>query len=97
MITTNKVTSTSDLSVIKKYIKNINVTDSNDIISPRLSKSKSYLRILGILYFIEDMNIPITLDIIKKMLQSTYIFNDVILASRPCIIKAFLRSDIAII
>ena len=68
MITTNKVISTSDLSIIEKYINNINVTDLNDVMSPRLSKSKSYLKILGILYFIEDINILITLDIIKKVL-----------------------------
>ena len=36
-ITTNKVISTSDLSIIEKYIKNINVVDSNNVLSLRLS------------------------------------------------------------
>ena len=36
MIITNKVTSTLNYNSIKKYIKNIDAVDSNDIISPRL-------------------------------------------------------------
>ena len=33
-ITTNKVTSLSDLSVIKKYIKNVDVINSDDVMLP---------------------------------------------------------------
>jgi len=65
--------------------------------SPRFSQSKSYLKILGIPYFIEDTNLSITSDIIESVIQSTYIFNDTILASYPWIIKAFPKSDIAVI
>jgi len=36
-ITTNKVAATSDLNIVKKYIKNLNNVDFNDIISLRLS------------------------------------------------------------
>ena len=36
MITTNKVASTSDLNTIENYIKNTDVVDLNDIMSPRL-------------------------------------------------------------
>jgi len=36
MITTNKVVSTSDLNTIENYIKNTDVVDLNDIMSPRL-------------------------------------------------------------
>ena len=44
----------------------------------RLPQSKSYFKILGISYFIEDTNLPITTNIIEKV---TYIFNDIVLTS----------------
>ena len=50
IITTNKVTSTLDLNTIKIYIKNINVIDSNEVISLKLPQSKLYLKILDILH-----------------------------------------------
>jgi len=37
LITTNKVATTSDLNIVKKYIKNLNNVDFNDIMSLRLS------------------------------------------------------------
>ena len=83
-IITNKITSTLDLNIIEKYIKNIDVVNLNDIISPKLPQSKSYFKILSILYHIENMNI---LNIVKKALQSTYIFNDIILVFKPQVIK----------
>ena len=41
-IMTNKVALTLDLSTIKKYIKNIDVMDSENIMSPWLFQSKSH-------------------------------------------------------
>ena len=58
---TNKVALSSDFSTIKKYIKNIDTIDLKDIMLSQLSQSKSYLKILDILYLIEDTNISITL------------------------------------
>jgi len=49
-IITNKVVSNSDLNIIKKYIKKINVINSDNIMTPRLSQSKLYLKILDIPY-----------------------------------------------
>ena len=43
VIITNKVAVFSDLKIIEKYIKNLNDINSNDVISPRLPQSKSYL------------------------------------------------------
>ena len=97
IITTNKVTATSDLNTIENYIKNSNVIDLNKVMFSRLLYFKSYLKILGILYFTKDTNVPITLDVVKKVLQSTHIFNDVIFTSQPHIIKAFPKSDMAVI
>jgi len=96
IITTNKVAATSDLNTIENYIKNSNIIDLDKVISPRLLQSKSYLKILNIPYFIEDTNVPIISDIVKKVLQSTHIFT---ILSLPLyyIIKAFPKSDIAVI
>jgi len=81
MITINKVASTSYLNTIENYIKNIDVVDSNNVMSPRLPQSKLYLKILGIPYLIEDTNILITTDVVERIPQSTHIFNDIVLVS----------------
>ena len=65
--------------------------------SPRLPQSKSYLKILDILYFVEDTNLLLTYDIIEKVIKTTHIFNNVILAFHPYIIKMFLKSNIAVV
>ena len=83
MITTNKVMFTSDLDTIGKYIENSKAVDLNDIMLSRLPQSKLYLKILSILYFIEETNVSITTNVIEKVLQSTYIFNDIILVFKP--------------
>jgi len=54
VITTNKVVAILNLNTIEKYIKNINIVDTNEVISPKLFQSKSYLKILGIPYYIKD-------------------------------------------
>ena len=91
LITTIKVAAISNLNIIEKYIKELNDIDLNDIMNPRLSQSKSYLKILGIPYFIEDTNL------IESVIKSNHIFNDIVLALHPCIIKAFPKSDIVVI
>ena len=97
IITTKKVAANSDFNTIENYIKNIDIVDFEDIMSPRLPQSKSYLKILGIYYYIEDINILITSDIVEKVIQTTHIFNDTILAFCPHIIKASSKPDIDII
>ena len=81
VIITNKVATASDLNIIEKYIKNISDVDTNDVMSPRLPQLKYYLKILGISYFVEDANLPITLDIVENVIKRTYIFNDTVLVS----------------
>jgi len=87
IITANKAVATSDLN-------NIN---SNNIMSSCLSQSKSYLKILGISYYLANTNSPITSNIVEEMIKNTHVFNDVILVSHPCIIKAFPKSNMSII
>jgi len=84
----------SDLNIVEKYMKELNDVNTSDIMSPKLSQSKSYLKILGILYFIEDTNLS---NIIKRIIKTFYIFDGIILAFQPCIIKASLKLNIAVV
>jgi len=56
-IVTNKVILSLDLQTIKKYIKNTNHINTDKVNTPYLSQSKSYLKIIGIFYFLENTNI----------------------------------------
>ena len=82
IITTNKVALTLDINTIEKYMNNLNDIDSNKVMSPRLSQSKSYLKILDIFYLIKDTNLSVSADIIKIVIKNTHILDDTILISR---------------
>jgi len=90
-----KPASPSDLTTIEKYIKNINNIASDSIESPHLSKSKSYLKIIGLPHSMG--NSIITPNFIKGVLKETHLFKDVLLASKPQIIKASPKSDMAVV
>lgn len=93
IITTNKVVADSNLNTIK----NIDIVNSEDIMSLRLPQSKLYLKLLGIPYYIKNTNILITSDIVEKAIQTIHIFNNTILASCSYVIKASSKSNVAII
>ena len=57
IITTNNVACPSDLQEIEKCIKNSLTTDVDQISTPRLLQSKSYLKIIGIPYISECSNV----------------------------------------
>ena len=95
IITTNKLANDLNLSTIEKYLKNIQNIDPDSIKSPHLPKSKLYMKIIGLLYKI-NQNI-ISSDFIEGILKETHLFNDVALASKPHIIKASPKSDMAVI
>ena len=63
----------------------------------RLPQSKSYLKIVGISFNSKKTNSYISLKEIKGVLKNNYIFNNIVLTSKPCIIKVFPKSDMAII
>ena len=65
--------------------------------SLRLPQSKSYLKIVGISYISKRSNIQILSNKIENILKNNHIFNNIILASKPQIIKVLPKSDIAII
>ena len=50
VITTNKPANDLNLSTIEKYLKNIKNINPDSIESPRLPKSKSYMKIVGLPY-----------------------------------------------
>lgn len=56
IVTSNKIASQLDLSVVDNYIKNSNLVDIDNVQSAHLPQSKFYLKILGIPYFIEGTN-----------------------------------------
>jgi len=64
---------------------------------PRLSQFKSYLKIISILYIIENTNILINADVVEEILKRNHIFNNIILVLRSYIIKVSPKSDMAII
>jgi len=97
IITTNKIAFLSDLSIIKNYIKHVDAIESEGIIAPCLPQSKFYLKIISILYILENTDIHINSSIVESIIKSIYIFNDVLLTFKPQVIKESLKSDMAII
>ena len=93
----NKAVTSSNLKIVERHVKKLDNINSNDVMSSCLSQSKLYLKILEVLYFLENINLSITSDIIKEIIKDTHIFNNIVLASCLHIIKAFSKSDIAVI
>ena len=97
IIVTNKVALSSNIQVIENFVKNVENIKSEDIESSRLPQSKSYLKIIGIPYLIENSNVSILSDFVKTIIKSNYIFNNLLLASKLQVIKALPKSDMAIV
>ena len=97
IIISNKVAAPSDISVINKYVKNSNDLDVNDIQDTRLPQSKSYLKILGIPYLTENTNTLIDSNIIESIIKASHIFNDIKIASKPCVCKVSPKSNMVIV
>ena len=97
IISTNNVASNSDLQEIEKYTKNSLQTSDDNIMSPWLPQSKSYLKIIDIPYFVDKSNTYISSEDIERILKKNHIFNDIVLASKPRIIKVSPKSDMTII
>jgi len=96
-IITNKIISPLDLQTIEKYIKSNNHIEANGIKVPWLLQSKYYLKIIDIPYLRENTNTSITLDIVNQIIKKNHIFNNIVLASKPHIIKVFPKLDMSII
>jgi len=97
MIVTNKVISASDLQTIENYIKTTNHINLTRVEVSYLPQSKFYLKIINISYYQENLSSPIISNIVEDIIKQNHIFNNVALASRPCVIKVSPKSDIAIV
>jgi len=97
VITTNNVALGSDLQKIEKYVKNSLSSDTDKVSLVKLSQSKSYLKIVGIFFISEKTNSRIALDEIEEILKNNHIFNNIILTSKPHVIKMSPKSDMTII
>jgi len=97
IIITNNVASSSDLQEIEKYVKQSLDDNSNLIETLRLLQSKSYLKIVSILYYINKSSTHISTEDIECILKNTHIFNKIVLTSRLRIIKVLPKLDIAIV
>ena len=95
IITTNKPANMSDLSTIKKYVKNINNINLDNIDCPHLPKSKLYLKIIGLPHNME--NGVLTLKVIEGVLKDSHLFENVVLASKPQVIKVSPKSDMVVV
>jgi len=91
------VASSSNLQTIENVIENMENINSDDIETLQLSQSKSYLKIMGILFFIKNTNILISVDFVEIAIKSNHIFDNLLLASKLRVIKASLKFDIAIV
>ena len=65
---------------------------------PRLPKSKSYLKIISILFFPHvNSQKKLTLNDIEMILKQNHIFNNIFLTSKPRVIKVSPKSDMLIV
>jgi len=94
---TNKVASALDFQSIKNYIKNTNCINSKGVEVPCLPQSKFYFKIIGIPYLQENMSTPIISNVVEDIIKKNHIFNNIVLASKSCIIKISPKLDMAIV
>ena len=97
-VITNKVALQSDLSIIDNYIKSSNNINSLQVEEPRLPKSKSYLKIIGIPFFLHaNSQEKLSSNNINMILKQNHIFDNISLASKPRVIKVSLKLDMTIV
>jgi len=96
-LVSNKVVVQSDICDISHYIKNTNNMNLEDIQDGYLPQSKLYLKILGLPYLLENTNTPMDLEVIKNIIKTTHIFNDIKVVSKSHVCKILPKSDIAIV
>jgi len=97
-IVTNKVSQAFDLTIIEKYVKNLENINSSQVDMPHLPQSKSYLKIIGISYFPNgNLQDHLNTSDVKTIIKQNHIFNNVTLASKPRVIKVSPKLDMAIV
>ena len=96
-MSTNSIVSVVELEVIKQWLKKTAGLGEDTEIEPCLPQSKSFLKVLGIPYWNSKISFPVTSAQVAEAPSSSPIFECVILAFMPCIMKASPSSDISII
>ena len=92
-VVTNKVLLSSNLLIIEKYVKN-----SENIDSSHLLQSKFYLKIIGIPYYSHrNLQDHLFSSNVKTVIKQNQIFDNITLVSKPQVIKASPKLDMAII
>ena len=86
IITTSITASEQDMRTIKKAIKNSKKINKDSVKSLHLPQSKSYLKILGLPYFIKNINDLITSQVFEEVLKESHIFKDIEFFLRPLLI-----------
>ena len=97
-VVTNSVSVNSDLLIIEKYVKNLENIDSTQVETLWLPQSKSYLKIIGIPYYLYgsyNSQEHITSNDIEDIIKQNHIFNNITLASKLRVIKVLPKSDMA--
>jgi len=95
---TNKVAQSLDLILIDQYVKNSSDVNALQVEEPRLPKSKSYLKTIGIPYYPHtNSQERLTSSDIESILKQNQIFDNVLLASKPRVIKVLSKSDMSIV
>ena len=98
MVVTCKVVFFSDLQIIKNYVKNIVYINIAGINVSYLPQSMSYLKIIGIPYYPhDDQSLCLSFNDIKVIIKQNQIFDNIILVSKPCVIKVLLKLDMSIV
>ena len=97
-IITSKVSQQSDLLIIDQYIKNSNDVNALQVKEPCLPKSKSYLKIIDIPFYLHaNSQERLTSSDIKSILKQNQIFDNILLASKLRVIKISPKSDMSIV
>ena len=97
-VITNKVSLQSDLQIIDQYVKNSKNINALQVDKSHLPQLKSYLKIIGILYFSHNNSQDhLTSSDVETILKQNQIFDNINLASKPRVIKVSPKSDMSII
>jgi len=98
--------SSAHVSNINRVLKNIKLdvmvnfihSDAAGIIVVTNKVAASLdLQSISLLYLQENTNNPINSNIVENILKDNHIFNNIMLASKPCVIKVSPKSDIVIV
>ena len=96
-MSTNSIASVAELEVIKQQLKKTASLGEVTEVEPCLPQFKSFLKVLGILYWDSKTSLPVTPAQVAEALSSSPLCEGVTLVSMPRIMKASPSSDMSVI